>query len=141
VKIDGSVEVENREAVPYKEGFDTDDSEFVFLEEFEVPQKVEEGEFYLITPKAPTSLNSQFHRDSYLYLNSSLGFTQGSRVRVLSNAGEAEFIVKINDDLREDCVLIHSGAEGVNNLTSSQHSYEGKSAIFQENFVRIIKLD
>jgi anaerobic selenocysteine-containing dehydrogenase len=140
VKIDGSFEVENREAVPYKEGFDADDSEFVFLEEFEVPQKVEEGEFYLITPKAPTSLNSQFHRDSHLYLNSSLGFTQGSRVRVLSNVGEAEFIVKINDDLREDCVLIHSGAEGVNNLTSSQHSYEGKSAIFQENFVRIIKL-
>jgi len=141
VKIDGSFEVENRETVPYKEGFDTDDSEFVFLEEFEVPQKVDEGEFYLITPKAATSLNSQFHRDCHAYLHSALGFAEGSRIKLLSNTGEAEFVVKINDALREDCVLVHSGAKGVNNLTSSKHSYEGKSAIFQENFVRILKID
>jgi len=141
VKIDGSFEVENREAVPYKEGFDTDDNEFVFLEEFEVPQKVDEGEFYLLTPKAASSLNSQFHRDSYAYLHAATGFSEGSRIKLLSNSGEAEFVVKINNDLREDCVLVHSGAKGVNNLTSSKHSYEGKSAIFQENFVRIMKID
>ncbi|QOP45959.1 molybdopterin-containing oxidoreductase family protein [Sulfurimonas paralvinellae] len=141
VKIDGSFEVENRETIPYQDGFDTDDGEFVFLEEFEVPQKVDEGEFYLITTKSPTSLNSQFHRDSHLYLNSKLGFTEGSRVKLLSNTGEAEFVVKINNNLREDCVLVHSGAKGVNMLTSSQHSYEGKNAIFQENFVRIVKID
>ncbi len=141
VKIDGSFEVENRERVPYKEGFDTDDGEFLFLEEFEVPQKVEEGEFYLITPKSAKSLNSQFHRDSHVYLHSALGFVEGSRVKLLSNKGEAEFVVKMNDDLREDCVLVHSGAKGVNNLTSSTHSYEGKSAIFQENFVRILTID
>ncbi|MBA1432539.1 MAG: molybdopterin-dependent oxidoreductase [Epsilonproteobacteria bacterium] len=141
VKIDGSFEVENREAVPYKEGFDTDDNEFVFLEEFEVPQKVDEEEFYLITPKAASSLNSQFHRDSYAYLHAAAGFSEGSRIKLLSNSGEAEFVVKINNDLREDCVLVHSGAKEVNNLTTSKHSYEGKSAIFQENFVRILKID
>jgi anaerobic selenocysteine-containing dehydrogenase len=140
VKIDGSFEVEHREAVPYQEGFDTDDGEFLFLEEFEVPQKVEDGEFYLITPKAATSLNSQFKRDPYLYISSKSQLKDGDRVIATSASGEAEFEVRINNDLREDCVLIHSGAPGVNNLTTSKHSYEGKSAIFQENFVRITKV-
>jgi anaerobic selenocysteine-containing dehydrogenase len=140
VKIDGSFEVEHREAVPYQEGFDTDDGEFLFLEEFEVPQKVEEGEFYLITPKAATSLNSQFKRDPYLYISSKSQLKDGDRVIATSASGEAEFEVRINNDLREDCVLIHSGAPGVNRLTTSKHSYEGKSAIFQENFVRITKV-
>lgn len=140
-KIDGSFEVKNREAVPYKNGFDTDNSEFVFLEEYKTAQKIEDGEFYLITPKAATSLNSQFHRDSHVYLHSAVGLAEGSCVKLLSNAGEAELIVKINNDLREDCVLVHSGAKGVNNLTSSKHSYDGQSAIYQENFVRIIKVD
>ncbi len=140
VKIDGSFEVEHREAVPYKEGFDTDDGEFLFLEEFEAPQKVEEGEFYLITPKAATSLNSQFDRDPYLYISSKSQLKDGDRVIATSGSGEAEFEVRINNDLREDCVLIHSGAPGVNKLTTSKHSYEGKSAIFQENFVRITKV-
>jgi anaerobic selenocysteine-containing dehydrogenase len=140
VKIDGSFEVENRETLPYKDGFDTDDGEFVFLEEFEAPQKVDEGEFYLITAKSPTSLNSQFKRDPYLYISSKSCLKDGDRVIVTSNIAEAEFEVRINDDLREDCVLIYSGAPGVNLLTSSQHSYEGKSAIFQENFVRITKV-
>lgn len=141
VKIDGSFEVENREAIVYTEGFDTDDGEFLFLEEFEVPQKVEDGEFYLITPKAPTSLNSQFYRDSHLYMHSALGYKEGRRVTLLSSSGEASFVIKHNDDLREDCLLIHSGAKGVNILTSSKHSYEGKSAIYQENFVKIIEVE
>jgi anaerobic selenocysteine-containing dehydrogenase len=140
VKIDGSFEVENRETSPYKEGFDTDDGEFVFLEEFEAPQKVEEGEFYLLTAKSSTSLNSQFKRDPYLYISSKSRLKDGDRVIVTSNTAEAEFEVRINNDLREDCVLIHSGAPGVNLLTSSKHSYEGKNAIFQENFVRITKV-
>jgi anaerobic selenocysteine-containing dehydrogenase len=140
VKIDGSFEVENRENIPYKDGFDTDDGEFVFLEEFEVPQKVSDGEFYLLTAKSPTSLNSQFNRDSYLYIHEKSGLREGDRVIVCSKSGEAEFIVKINNDLREDSVLIYSGAKGVNRLTSSKHSYEGKNAIFQENFVRITKV-
>jgi len=141
VKIDGSFEVEKRDAVPYREGFDTDDGEFVFLEEFEVPKKIEEGEFYLLTPKAPTSLNSQFRRDSRVYLNSTLGLSAGEKVKVVSNTGEAVLEVAINNDLRDDCIVIYSGTPGVNNLTSSKHSYEGKNAIYQENFVRIEKIN
>jgi len=48
--------------------------------------------------------------------------------------------VSINDDLRSDCVMIYSGTRGLNNLTSSLHSYEGKCAIFQENRVTIEKI-
>ena len=136
-KIDGSFEVEKREAVPYQKGFDTDDDQFVFLEEFEVPQKVKEDEFYLITVKSPKSLNSQFYREEHVYLHSALGYEESELVKLISNTGEVELPVKLNDDLREDCVLIYSGTKGVNNLTTSKHCYEGKSAIFQENFVRI----
>ncbi len=136
-KIDGSFEVEKREAVPYQKGFDTDDDQFVFLEEFEVPQKVKEDEFYLITVKSPKSLNSQFYREEHVYLHSALGYKESELVKLISNTGEVELPVKLNDDLREDCVLIYSGTKGVNNLTTSKHCYEGKSAIFQENFVRI----
>jgi len=140
IKIDGSVEVENREAVPYQDGFDTDDGEFVFLEELEVPQKPDEGEFYLLTPKSPNSLNSQFHREEAVYLHPNLGFCEGERIRLFSNSGSVELCVKLREALREDCLLVYSGTKGVNNLTPSKHSYEGKSAIFQENFVRIEKI-
>jgi len=140
VKIDGSFEVEKRDAVPYKDGFDTDDGEFVFLEEFEVPKRAEDGALYLLTPKSPKSLNSQFYRESHLYVNASHGFKDGDAVKVSSVNGEALFYVKIENGLRDDSVLIYSGTKGVNILTSSKHSYEGKNAIFQENFVKIEKV-
>jgi anaerobic selenocysteine-containing dehydrogenase len=141
VKIDGRFEVENREQIPYVDGFDTDDGEFLFLEEFEVPQKVTEDEYYLLTPKAPTSLNSQFYRQEHVYLHSSLGFEEGQEVRLISKSGELILPVKINNDLRSDSLLIYSGTKGVNNLTTSKHSYEGKNAIYQENFIRIEKIN
>ena len=139
MKIDGSFEVENRENIVYKNGFDTDDGEFVFLEEYEAPKKPEEDEYHLITSKAPTSLNSQFQRQKYVYLNSSLGFRNHDIVKLTSKNGEVELEVKTDNDLREDTVLVYSGTPGVNNLTASKHSYEGKSAIFQENFIKIMK--
>jgi len=141
VKIDGSFEVEHREAIPYKTGFDTDDGEFVFLEEFEVPQKVQENEYYLITSKSPRSLNSQFYRQELVYIHPALGLKEGEKVKVISSSGEVILSVKLSQTIREDCVLIYSGTKGVNNLTTSKHSYEGKNAIYQENFVRIEKLN
>ncbi len=141
IKIDGSVQVEKREDTPYQDGFDTDDGEFVFLEEFEAPQKVEEGEFYLLTVKSPKSLNSQFYRENSVSIHPGVGFSEGEIVRLFSNSGSVELCVKLREELREDCVLVYSGTKGVNNLTTSKHSYEGKSAIFQENFVRIETID
>jgi len=110
----------------------------LFLEEYDVRQNAE-GELYLITPKSPTSLNSQFKRDAYVYINASHGFKEGEVVEVSSPNGSVELPVKLSEDLRDDTVLIYSGTRGVNNLTSSKHSLDGKCAIFQENRVKISK--
>ncbi len=137
-KMDGLLHVENREEVPYQDGFDTDDGEFAFLEEYEAT--IQESEkIFLITPKSVTSLNSQFKREESVYMHSSLGYGEGEVVKISSDNGSVELKVKHNDDLRDDCVLIYSGTRGVNNLTSSRHSLDGKSAIYQENRVEISK--
>ncbi|WP_310441350.1 molybdopterin-dependent oxidoreductase [Sulfurimonas sp.] len=135
-KIDGSWYVENRDEIPYKEGFDTDDGQFVFLDELD--SKVDESQgMYLITSKSPTSLNSQFNRQESVFLHSSLGFSEGEFITVSSISGSVKLKVKHNDDLRKDCVLIYSGTKGVNNLTTHKHALSTKSAIFQENKVEI----
>lgn len=138
-KIDGFWYVEDRETVPYRDGFDTDDAQFVFLDELDSKIDEEESGMYLITCKSPVSLNSQFHRDESVYLHSSLGFSEDEIVTVSSVLGSVELKVKHNDDLRKDCVLIYSGTKGVNNLTTSKHALYTKSAIFQENKVEINK--
>jgi len=148
---DGILEVNKRENIPYQDGFDTDDGEFLFLDEIEIDKKANKikmnknrnkkskvsDELYLLTSKSPKSLNSQFKCDSYAYIHSSLGFDEGEEVIITSTSGSVVLVVKYNDDLRADCVLIYSGTSGVNNLTSSLHSYEGKSVIYQENRVTI----
>jgi len=136
-QIDGSVVVEGRAEQPYKDGFDTDDGEFVFLEEFETQQNSNEDEFYLITPKSPTSLNSQFNRAQEVYLHPSLGYQNGDKLEISSENGSVVMKVKNSEDLRDDTLMIFSGTKGVNNLTTSKHSYEGKNAVFQENRVKI----
>ncbi|MFT7004744.1 MAG: anaerobic selenocysteine-containing dehydrogenase [Sulfurimonas sp.] len=137
-KDDGIYYVENREEIPYQDGFDTETKEFLFLDEFESypPSEL----LHLITPKSVTSLNSQFKREKSVYINSSLGFKDGEMINIYSQNGSVELVVKLNDDLREDCVLIYSGTMGVNNLTSSKHSYEGKNAIYQQDRVSIARV-
>lgn len=121
---------------PYKNGFDTDDGEFLFLDELDT--KIDDSKkLHLITPKSATSLNSQFNRENSVYIHSSLGFEEGRVIKISSINGEVKLPVKHNDDLRDDCVLIYSGTRGVNNITSSKHSIDGKCAIYQENMVEI----
>lgn len=134
--IDGAFKVENIEEIPYKDGFDTDDGEFVFLDEYEA-FKSDEEKLFLITSKSPHSLNSQFNRDEYVYMNTQLGFKNDEIVTVKSSVGSVELKVKVDDDIRRDCVLIYSGTKGVNNLTTSHHSYEGRCAVYQEEMVSI----
>ena len=150
-KIDGCYYVEGREEIPYQDGFDTDDGEFLFLEEVEIDRKANKivlsknrdkkkilsEELYLITSKSPMSLNSQFKREEHVHLNSSHGYQNEDLITISSQNGSVELKVKVNDNVRADCLLIYSGTRGLNNLTSSEHSYEGKSAIFQENRVQI----
>ena len=122
--------------IAYIDGFDTDDNEFLFLDEFETEFNMKD-KLFLITPKSLTSLNSQFRREKYVYIHSSLEFFEDEEVSIISESGSVKLRVKHNDDLRKDCVLIYSGTKGVNNLTSSKHSYEGKNAIYQENKVEV----
>jgi len=134
----GTFVVKNRENIPYKNGFDTDDGEFLFLEEydndFDMKQKM-----FLVTPKSKNSLNSQFNREDSVYLHRDNGYKDGDIVIISSISGALKLKVKNDDNIRKDCVLIYSGTKGLNNLTSSKHSLEGKSAIFQENKVEIKK--
>lgn len=136
---DGSWQVKMREETPYKEGLDTDDGEFHFLEEFDQNINLKE-KLFLITPKSATSLNSQFKRDNSVYLHSSHGFHEDEIVTITSAKGSVKLKVKIDNDVRDDCVLIYSGTKGVNNLTSSKHSLDGKNAIFQEEKVEILSV-
>ena len=138
-KSDGIWHVKNREEIPYQDGFDTDDGEFLFIDEFDATLENSDM-LHLITMKSATSLNSQFNRQESVYLHSSLGFKENEVVNISSVDGSVELKVKLNDDLRDDCVLIFSGTKGLNNLTSSKHSYEGKSAIYQENRVEIARV-
>ena len=137
--IHGCVEVEGLDTLPYKNGFDTDNGEFIFLDEFDAQQNNNDNDFNLITMKNPTSLNSQFKRSEYVYLNSSLGYIDGEVITLRSVNGTLTLAVKNSDALRDDTILIYSGTRGVNNLTTSNHSYEGKNAVYQENKITIIK--
>ena len=139
-KMKGCFEVEGREEIPYKDGFDTDDGEFIFLEEYE-PLAVHKDGKFLITSKSLKSLNSQFQREESVYIHSSLGYKEGTQLKISSDIGTLILRVKHNNNLRDDCILIYSGTRGVNNLTTSKHSLEGKCAIYQENRVTISKLE
>lgn len=131
--------VKGREEIPYSDGFETDEDEFCFLEEYELA--VDNGvDLFLLTVKSDRSLNSQFNRETQVYMNASHGFSAGERVRISSENGELELETAIDERLRDDCVLIYSGTAGVNVLTDSRLSYEGKNAAYQENKVRMTRV-
>jgi len=130
--------VKGRNEIPYSEGFDTKDGEFQFLEEFDIDFNMRE-KLFLITPKSAHSLNSQFKRESHVYLHPSLGFEEEETVTIFSAYGSVQLKVKLDSRVREDCVLIYSATKGVNNLSSSKHSLSGKCAIFQEQKVEITR--
>ena len=135
---ENDVVVRGREPIPYIDGFETDEDEFIFLEEYDLAPDSGDG-LFLITVKSPHSLNSQFKREKNVHLNSSHGFQAGEKVKISSANGTLELEVTIDETLRDDCVLIYSGTQGVNLLTDSRLSYEGKNAAYQENKVRIEK--
>jgi anaerobic selenocysteine-containing dehydrogenase len=99
--------------IPYSNGFYTDDEKFQFMDELDDTPCEAEG-FYLITCKQRHSLNSQFKRDKHIYLPPVCDYKDGDLVRAVSPYGEAEFVVKVDPDLRDDCVMIYSGTPGVN---------------------------
>jgi len=141
------------EEIPYHNGFgENGEEEFIFPDEFDddfiktkeftrarrksKKEKVIE-EYWLLSPKANKSLNTQFKRDNKIKLHPSLGFEDGQVVRVFSEYGEHNFVVRNSKDTREDTVVITANSVGVNFLTPSIISDEGDSACYQEVKVKV----
>ena len=132
----GYFKVKGRMQPPYQNGFETDDGEFVFLDEVDYDFNLEEGMF-LLTSKSPKSLNSQFKREDAAYVHPDLGYEEGAMVRITSSVGSVELSVRHDARLRTDCVLIYSGTPGVNRLTTSRLSDEGENAIYQDEKIKV----
>jgi len=139
VEKEGFLISKTYEDVPYEKTFYTPSGKFEFLEEYDDDPLEDEG-FFLIAAKQNTSLNSQFVTDDYLYVPRSLGFEQETRVRLTNRNGSAEYSVMPSDRLRDDCLLLYSGAKNANQLTPHAMSQAGKCAIFQEIKVRLEKV-
>ena len=92
----------------------------------------EEEGFWLISPKAKHSLNSQFDRSKYIHIPPSVGYEDGIMIKLTSKYGEFVAPAKVDDRLRDDCVLVYSGTSGVNKLTPSIVSDEGDGACYGE---------
>jgi anaerobic selenocysteine-containing dehydrogenase len=133
---EGILEVKGREQIAYENGFTTDDDEFLFLEELD-SDRDESDDLYLLTCKSATSLNSQFKVNDKVYLHPSLGYEENQLVEVSSLSGTVRLHVALDERLRADCVLIYSGTSGINHLTTSKKSYEGNSAVYEQNRVKL----
>ena len=93
--------------------------------------------FYLITAKHKNSLNSQFAKDDFVYLNSATNFNNGDIVNISSKYGNAQFEVKINDDIKENCAFFYAGNKKVNYLTPNEEDESSFSAMYQEVLIEI----
>jgi len=128
--------VKGREALPYSEGFETDDGQFLFLEEYDFDLEMEE-DYFLLTPKSPRSLNSQFERETKVYMHPGCGYAEGTMLRLVSETGSVRLPLAHDDRLLPECALVYAGTPGVNNLTPGVLSYEGKNACFQANKIKV----
>ena len=144
------------ETLPYHEGFaEEGDDEFEFIEDYDddfinikrfrkfrktSKNKKENETFWLLSSKSSKSLNTQFVRDDKVQLHPELGYSEGEKVMISSEHGEHQFTVKLNEDLRLDCVLITNNTVGVNYLTPSILSEEGENACYQEVKVGLEKI-
>ena len=139
IEKEGFLIAKTYEEIPYKTGFYTPSKKFIFLDEFEDTLD-DEGAFFLIAAKHNQGLNSQFIRDDYLYVPLSLGLSQDERVLLSSSYGSCEYPVMPSARLREDCLLLHSGAHNANGLTPPKVSQEGECATYQELKVTLKRL-
>jgi len=137
---DGMSVKKNRPIIPYADGFATESGEFEFMDEVDLSFRDDEG-LFLITPKSPRSLNSQFHREEGIFLHPEYGFDEGETVRVSNKVGTITLVVHYDSRLRNDCALIYAGTPEVNILTPSLLSFEGENAVYQEFKIKVEKND
>jgi len=145
------------EEIPYSEGFSEDgEDEFEFIEDYDddfintksltkirtsKKNKLTDERLWLITPKSNKALNTQFKRTETVTLHPALGFQEEEMVKLTTECGELILKVKLNEDVRENCVLITSNTIGINRLTPSLVSNEGESACYQEVKVSIERVE
>ncbi|NKQ40356.1 MAG: molybdopterin-dependent oxidoreductase [Sulfurovum sp.] len=132
------------EEIPYAKGFGEDaDEEFVFIDDYDDDFNIKKqgGKYWLLSPKSPKSLNTQFARGEKVLISMNSGFKNTEKVRVVSPHGEQVYHVKLSPDLRDDCVLIYAGSIGLNKLTPSMASEEGEGACYQEVKVTLERVE
>lgn len=113
---------------------------FEFIEDVEIEPLYKDktdDNFYLITAKSKISLNSQFKIDNSVYLNESCSYKNGDKVKISSKYGEAEFIVVLSNDIKENCAFFYAGNKFVNYLTPNKEDEDSNSAMFQEVLINI----
>ncbi|RXJ87941.1 molybdopterin-dependent oxidoreductase [Arcobacter sp. CECT 8985] len=124
----------NKEVKPFE--FDN----FEFIDELDIEHLYEQkldNEFYFITAKKKKSLNSSFKIDNSLYLNPKCGFDNGQEVILKSKYGKAKFLVKLTDDVKDNCVLCYAGNKNANYITPYYSDESSSSAMYQEVLVSI----
>jgi anaerobic selenocysteine-containing dehydrogenase len=123
----------------YKPNLD-DFKTFDFIEEVEIEPLYKDktvDDFYFITAKSKNSLNSQFAKDDFVYLNSATNYKDGDIVNISSKNGSAKFVVKINNDIKIDCAFFFTGNKNANYLTPASEDESSFSAMYQEVLVQI----
>ena len=66
-----------------------------------------------------------------------INFKDNDEVLVSSKYGSAQFVVKINDDIKADCAFFYSGNKNANYLTPANEDESSFSAMYQEVLVEI----
>lgn len=143
--------------IPYKNGFGVaEDEKFEFIDDFDdyfednkrltkvrkkSKKEVNKSEYWLVSPKANNSLNTQFKRDNSITIHHNLGIQSGEEIIAYSKWGEHKFIVKNSYSIREDTVVIYANSIGVNYLTPVIISDEGNSACYQEVKIKLKRVE
>ncbi len=70
-------------------------------------------------------------------MNPNCDFKDGDDVLVSSSHGKANFIVKLNEDIKNDCVVAYAGNKYANYVTPHKSDEQAFSAIFQDVLVSI----
>ena len=141
------------EDIPYIDGFgESGEDEFVFVDDYDddfintksltkartsKKNQLTNEHLWLLTPKTSKSLNTQFQRDTKVYLHPALGYKDGSKAKVVSEFGELTLDVVCSEDIRQNCIVIPSNTKGINILTPPIISNEGENACYQEVKVKL----
>jgi len=125
---------------PYSDKFYTSSGKFEFFDEYD-DDFIDDGDFFLLAAKNNTSLNSQFQTNQYLYVPTSLGLEDNMKVELSCGEFTCKYQVKVDERLRDDCLLLYSGNVNSNMLTPYKISQEGVCAVIQDKKVNLKVVD